>query len=268
MKDRVEQFEISMDNLDYRKKRIQVFLPLDYNVSDLKRYPVLYMHDGQNLIEPSTYSGYSWDVIRTMDDLQSKGIIDGIIIVGIDASSTKRIQEYSHYICKKMTKILLKNFPLTECNPEGKKYSDFIVTELKPYIDATYKTDPLQTGTAGSSCGGNVSLYMGLYYPNVFSVIGAFSPAYWIVKKDLFSKLKETKFPSNFKVYHDMGVKESVFGHLNIMLNTKKINQTFIDIGIDKSHLKMVIDPKATHTELFWQDRFPAFIEWAYKKGM
>ncbi|MDD3107580.1 MAG: alpha/beta hydrolase-fold protein, partial [Bacilli bacterium] len=242
MKNRVEDFEMSMDHLDHRKKRIQVFLPQDYDETESKRYPVLYMHDGQNLVEPSKYSGYSWDIVRTIDELQSKGIIDGIIIVGIDASKTKRIQEYSHYICKKMTRMLLKHFPLAECNPEGKKYSDFIVNDLKPYIDTIYRTDPLQTGTAGSSCGGNVSLYMGLYYPNVFSVIGAFSPAYWIVKKDLFPRLKEFNLPSNTKIYHDMGTKEGLFGLLNIYQYTKKVNKIFLAKGIDDNHLKMIID--------------------------
>ncbi|MBU1144804.1 MAG: alpha/beta hydrolase [Firmicutes bacterium] len=267
MADRITIHEMNMKSLNNRKKIIRVCLPSDYDTSN-ESYPVLYMHDGQNLNDPSSYSDYSWDIQRTLDHLQNQKIISGIIVVGIDADSKYRILEYSQELSQKAKKYLQKSMAQEEIKSEGKEYAKFIVQDLKPFIDKNYRTLPQRefTGMAGSSCGGNISLYMGTQYDTIFSVIGAFSPAYWIVKQDLFSLIKQKNYFQPMMIYFDMGTKEGAFGCFTYLKDTKQMKQLFQDKKLNSINFKMVIEKKATHTELFWQSRFPEFVKWGFKK--
>ncbi len=262
----IEIIDFTIKELSNRQRKIRIFLPDGYYQNLRQRYPVLYMHDGQNLVDPSSYSGYSWDIARTLSRLQEEKIIDGIIVVGIDSDPDYRIPEYTHVISKKALKFVKNNNNNSTFLPEAHLYGKFIVDTLKPYIDTNYRTklERINTGIAGSSCGGNVSLYLGSIYNDVFGVIGAFSPAYWIVKEDIFERLTAKDFDKQTKIYHDMGGKEAPFALLTYIRNAKKIASILDSKQLDDNHHKFVIDWKATHTELFWQSRFPEFIKWAY----
>ncbi|HET7234691.1 MAG TPA: alpha/beta hydrolase-fold protein [Longimicrobium sp.] len=151
----------------HRTRRVWVYLPPDY-ASSSKRYPVLYMHDGQNVFDDSTSGFGEWGVDETLDSLYAAGD-PGIIVVAVDHGGAKRLDEYSPFI-----------------NPrhgggEGDAYVDFLARTLKPFIDRRYRTRPgrLSTGVAGSSMGGLISLYAALKYPDVFGRAGIFSPALW-----------------------------------------------------------------------------------------
>ncbi len=178
--------EICSEYLE-RIKKIRIILPSDYDISD-KLYPVLYMHDGQNLIDPSIFSNHSWEVMKAMDELSPE--YGGMIIVGIDSDEKYRIMEYSNYLNSSAIK-RLKRLKVEAIEPEGDKYGRFIVEELKPLMDSEYRVNSSRSHTyiAGSSCGGNISIYLGVKYQNIFSCIGAFSPAYYIVKKGLYEFL-------------------------------------------------------------------------------
>ena len=147
-----------------RTRRIWVYLPKDYSISR-KSYPVLYMHDGQNLFENATSYAGEWGIDETMDAFKN-----ACIVVGIDNGGVLRMNEYN---------------PNTSQfgKGEGRSYLAFIVENLKPFIDKTYRTlaDSRHTYMAGSSMGGLISFYAGLYYPHVFGALGIFSPSFWIV---------------------------------------------------------------------------------------
>jgi len=157
---------LSMPGLG-RDRSIRMYLPPGYATST-KRYPVPYMHDGQNLFDAATSYAGEWAVDETLDAIaKSQGL--ELIVVGIDNGAEKR---------------------MTELNPwdhprfgqgEGRQYMDFIVQVLKPMVDAKYRTLPGResTGVMGSSMGGLISLYAIPQYPQVFSKAGIFSPAYW-----------------------------------------------------------------------------------------
>jgi predicted alpha/beta superfamily hydrolase len=265
--EKIEVLDFLIKELGNRKRKVRVILPNDYYQNIHIQYPVIYMHDGQNLVDPSGVSGYSWDVAKSITKLVNQKIILGAIIVGIDSDDTYRIPEYTNAISKKAEKGIKK---LTKSNlflPEAHLYGKFIVEVLKPYIDSNYRTltDRLNTAIAGSSCGGNVSLYLGTVYNEIFGIVGAFSPAYWIVKEDLFDRVKNKNYLENTKIYHDMGGKESgVLSLFTCVKDAKRFNQILESKITDSKNRLFIFDKKATHTELFWQDRFPTFVSWAF----
>jgi len=156
-----------------RVRRIWIYIPEGYDDSD-KRYPVIYMHDGQNLFDESTAIGQEWQIDETLNSMLAE-----TIIVGID-NSEHRMNEYNfnHH---------------EEYGPgEGKQYMEFIVHTLKPFIDENLRTMPQReyTQLAGSSMGGLISFYGSIYYAETFGGAGIFSPALWLVE-DVMHELKE-----------------------------------------------------------------------------
>ena len=138
-----------------------VWMPPSYGKETSKRYPVLYMHDGQNIFDPSTsFIGYDWHMDEVADSLIRFGKIEEIMIVGI-YNSPDRGPEYSH----------------TEL---GKTYARFVVHQVKPLIDSTYRTKPdrLNTAVMGSSMGGHISFLLAWWYPDIFYQAACLSPAF------------------------------------------------------------------------------------------
>ncbi|MGD9909133.1 MAG: alpha/beta hydrolase [Candidatus Izemoplasmatales bacterium] len=251
--------EFQIDKLGNRKRRISVYVPETNNPC-----AVLYMHDGQNLVDEAPYSGYSWDIISTTSRLIDEGKIDPIIIVGIDNDSQCRIEEYSNDISNSAKKY----FKDKEVLPEGEIFSDFIVKVIVPFVESHYSTIPSKRGVAGSSCGGNISYYMGARYPEVFEIIGAFSPAYHIIGRSFFQMIRKWNVGSTQRIYHDMGMKETKCFSVQYLFPLIKTNVILRRKLQNRNNIKMVIDPKASHTELFWQVRFEGFLMWAYQKIM
>jgi predicted alpha/beta superfamily hydrolase len=168
---------------------IIVWLPPSYTKSTAKRYPVLYMHDGQNIIDPATsFGGIDWQADETTDSLIRKNKMEEIIIVGI-YNSKDRKTEYSY----------------TE---KGNAYMNFIINKLKPFIDKNYRTlrDRKNTATIGSSLGGLISFILTWEHPEVFSMAGCLSPALKIDNLDYVSKISSyNDKKKNIKIYFDNG---------------------------------------------------------------
>ncbi len=168
---------------------IVVWLPPGYDIESDRRYPVLYMHDGQNIFDTSTASfGTEWRIDETADSLIRNGVIQPLIIVGI-YNTQHRTPEYAD------TKL-------------GKKYRRFVVQKLKPYIDKHYCTLPDRDHTAvgGSSMGGLVSFMLVWENDNVFSKAICMSPAFKIEKLDYITTVQNYKGPKkNIQIYIDNG---------------------------------------------------------------
>ena len=247
-----EEFYIPQLN---RTRRVWIYLPPDYKNSD-KRYPVLYMHDGQNVFDVVTSYAGEWEVDETLNELHYEMGLS-MIVVGIDNGGEKRLDEYSPYTNPKYG------------GGEGDKYLDFIVNTLKPYIDKNYRTLTNKENTAifGSSMGGLISHYAALKYPNVFGKIGVYSPAFWFAPEiNEFSKengnLKDTK------MYFLAGGKEGVDAGFD------EISQTVIDMnniievlkktGFPSKNMTSKIVPKGQHNEKLWRDNFEETILWLF----
>jgi predicted alpha/beta superfamily hydrolase len=159
-------------------RNVDVWLPPGYGTEPARRYPVLYMHDGQNLFDPATsYGGVDWAVDEVMTDLIGKGQVREAIVVGV-WNTPKRLQEYMPQralLGKK--KLAVPGIDIDARDIVSDRYLAFLVEELKPFIDATYRTLPGRDDTfvMGSSMGGLVSQYAMSRYPEVFGGAGCVS---------------------------------------------------------------------------------------------
>lgn len=156
-----------MPQLD-RHRNIWVYLPPDYS-NTKKRYPVLYLQDGQNLFEDSASFVGEWHVDEILDSLHAAGDF-GCVVIGIENDGRYRMDEY------------MPNVHPTYGGGEGELYIQFIIERLKPYVDSVYRTKPEArfTGIGGSSLGGLISYYGTMHYPKTFGMAMVLSPSFWI----------------------------------------------------------------------------------------
>jgi predicted alpha/beta superfamily hydrolase len=226
-----------------RVRRVWIYLPENYKAY---RYPVLYMHDGQNVFDDATSYAGEWGV----DEFLDSAMLKSCIVVAIDHGGTKRINEYCPYDMEKYGK------------GEGNEYVDFLVKILKPFIDKNYYTlkDKSHTFIAGSSMGGLISMYAVLKYPNVFGGAGVFSPAFWIGGPKIFDDIKAKGKNINSKIYFYGGKQE---GETMIpdMLKAFEIMSK-----ASKSKMETVIRDDGKHNEARWRIEFPLFYKWMIDK--
>jgi len=238
--------DFNMPQLD-RTRRIWIYFPPDYETSGLN-YPVLYMHDGQNLFDATTAYAGEWEVDETLNNFASQGKRVPIV-VGIDNGS-ERIAEYT---------------PFT--NPQygggdGDKYMQFIVETLKPNIDQHYRTlaDRENTGIMGSSLGGLISHYGVLKYQNIFSKAGLFSPSYWFSDK-VWSFTHDMEKQQEMKIYQLCGTNE---GGGDVVSNMKRMNDTLVSIGFDQDKIFNKVVEGGQHNEKLWREAFGEAYLWLF----
>jgi len=236
-----------------RTRRVWVYLPPSYNSSS-KKYPVLYMHDGQNVFDDATSFSGEWGVDEAIDTLGLK--TKECIVVGIDNGGDKRLSEYCPYDFS-LSGIAANNKSNVG---EGGKYVDFLVKTLKPFIDKKYRTlkDSKNTFTAGSSMGGLISMYAVLKYPKVFGGAGVFSPAFWVGPK-IFDDIKAKGKKVNAKIYFYAGDEE---GETMVPMTLRAFNEMH---KVSKSKMCEVIRAGGKHNEPRWRIEFPLFYEWLMK---
>lgn len=175
-----------------------IYLPPGYDSAPSARYPVLYMHDGQNLMDPTTSAfGVAWEVDDTATRLIGDGVIEPVIIVGI-YNTADRMAEYTHTADRDYG------------GGDADAYGRFIADELKPDVDDSYRTvaDAARTGLAGSSLGGLVSLYLGLERSATFGRIGAVSPSIWWADQDIVGRVEALAEKLPLRIWLDMGTGE------------------------------------------------------------
>lgn len=227
----------------HRKRTIRIYLPKGYQNTS-KRYPVLYMQDGQNLFDVVTAGFGEWGVDETLDTLE-KNKSATCIVVGIDNSS-KRLTEYNPYYFERFGE------------GEGNAYADFIALTLKPFIDSSFRTLPQKNTTliAGSSMGGLISFFTMLKYPKVFGKAGVFSPAFWTADSIKAYNIQQASKTAG-KVFFYMGAAEGA-SYINDMETVAQ------DFGLKTfGTAYCLIDAEGKHNEAAWRKWFPEFIRWA-----
>ncbi len=239
--------EFVIPNLNKISHKIWVYLPPNYTSSN-KKYPVIYMHDAQNLFDAATSYAGEWKVDETLNNLYKK-TGKAFIVVAVENGGLERINEYTPWENKKYG------------GGKGEIYIDFLKNTLKPYIDANYRTkkEAKHTAIIGSSLGGLISYYGGLKYPKTFGKIGALSTSFWFSDKvEDFTK----KYGKNrkSKLYLLVGEKEGK----DVVLNTKKYRQLLLEIGFKQKNITSKINPEGSHNEAFWQSEFLEVIQWLY----
>lgn len=236
----------SMPSLN-RTRQIRIYLPPNYASSD-KRYPVLYMHDAQNLFDDATSFVGEWGVDETLNKLASQGKLE-LIVVGIDNADKERMHE-------------LNPWPNLEFSPpEGKQYMDFIVKVIKPYVDQHYRSKPDRSNTAimGSSMGGLISHYAINQYPEVFSKAGIYSPSYWISNQSIEFIAKQAA-PKDARLYIATGENE---GGTQVA-DAERAHAALIKVGHPRENISFKIVKGAEHNETFWRSDFENAVLWLF----
>jgi len=219
------------------RREVVVYLPPSYALSQ-KRYPVLYMQDGQNLFDRATgFMGQEWEVDETMERLSAEGL--EAIIVGIWHAGEQRLDEYSPF-----------HDPDHNMGGSGEAYLRFLIETLKPIIDQDFRTlsDRAHTGLLGSSMGGLISLYGYFRYPQIFGFAGAMSPAFWFGNGAIYRYIQSVSYLPG-KLYLDHGSKEPSAWRMYAQLLEKGYRA-------DRD-IRYVKEENATHTESAWARRLP-----------
>ena len=238
-----------------RHRRVWLYLPQGYGKTK-KRYPVIYMQDGQNIFDEYTAAYGEWGVDESMDSLIAKGR-PACIVVGIDNGGDTRMNEYNPYEFTLKDSANSKMFL-----PEGDQYLEFLSKTLKPYIDKHYRTLSSKENTiiAGSSMGGLISYYALLKYPEIFGNAGIFSPAFWTANG--IDKLTDSLAGNlDAKLFFYIGDGEG-------KENVDRMNAIIEKIAKKSPAMVCsVIDPDGEHNEQAWRKWFVEFYKWITADG-
>ena len=240
----VTNFSIEAPQL-HTTKKIWLYLPKGYNTST-RKYPVIYMHDAQNLFDASTSYAGEWNIDETLDSINAQ-----VIVIGVEHGGDKRIDELTPFKNQKYG------------GGKADDYLDFIVNTLKPKVDATYrtKTNAKNTAIFGSSLGGLVSFYAALKYPQVFGKVGCFSPSFWFGRKELNDLMEETK-DFDAKVYFLCGDDE---GDADVIPDMKNVEDWVNTKRCECKKLnKEVIVKGGQHNEKLWRESFKKAYLWLF----
>jgi alpha-glucosidase len=243
----VTTFLIEAPQLDTVKK-IWVYVPKNYQHSE-KRYPVIYMHDAQNLFDTNTSYAVEWKIDEYMDTLSD----NESIIVGIEHGNEKRIHELTPYSHEKYG------------GGQGDSYLSFIKNTLKPHIDVTFKAlkGANDTTIFGSSLGGLMSFYAVIKYPETFGKAGVFSPAFWIIP-EIYDLVKNIDLDKNVKFFFLAGTDEDETTVPKLKEMTSLLNSK----GLNKNQLNIQIIEGGQHNEAFWAQHFGSAYQWFTKNDL
>jgi len=233
----------------YAGRQVVVHLPPGYDPSRSDPYPLLVLHDGQNLLasRPEALGG-SWHVDATLDRLTVAGRIPPLVLAGIDHAHEDRINEFS---------------PTPGRQPEAGRaeaYARLVLEKVLPEIaaDLHVRIDREGLGLGGSSMGGLVTLWMAATFPNRFSRILVMSPSIWWDRRMILRYLRQRGLPASTRIWLDAGRKE---GRI-VARDARELRELLVEQG--HPAFKYFEDPAGDHSEASWARRLPAAMEWLY----
>lgn len=253
----LEIFPIHMSSFN-QERLIRVYLPKSYSLEN-KQYPVMYMHDGQNVFNDDVaINGVSLNLENYLDEQQLE-----VIVVGIDQNPEERFNEYCPWVNGEYSKKILGPESIST-GGKGAQYIDFIVNELKPFIDQKYLTLADRTAMAGISLGGLISTYATCTYPQIFKNIAIFSSGFYRNQEEIEKLLMRSDMSLIESFYLDCGTKEA--GD-NEQINTEVLssNRAIYEILKEKiSNLRFEIIDDAEHNYMFFSNRVPSVFTHLY----
>jgi predicted alpha/beta superfamily hydrolase len=241
------------------RRTVSVWLPPGYLLESNRRYPVFYMHDGQNLFDANTaFAGNPWWADESAEREVRAGRVPPLIIVGV-ANTPDRLDEYGPRRCGR-----------NRTHDHSRAYGRFLVEEVKPFIDSTYRTlpEPEHTGVGGSSMGGLISLHLCKWYPNVFGKCAALSPSLWWDREYFLRNVRVSPvWLDRCRVWLDVGEHESSsrIGSAATMRRTRRLAKLFERHGLhDGEQFRYVEVPGGGHNEASWGGRFDRVLRFLY----
>lgn len=239
---------------------LRVWLPPGYDEAEnqARRYPVLYLNDGQNLFEPATsFTGVEWQVDETADRLIREGVIAPMIIVGIDNAGTARLREYMPF--RSLQPMIVR--------VQGRRYPDFLVQEVMPFIARNYRVavGAENTGLGGSSLGALIALFTAIVRPTLIGHLLVESPSLWVSNRQIIRESRSVKkWPE--RIYLGTGTAET--GNpdrdRSVVDDVREFDGILRRRGLDERRLKLVIEEGGTHHESAWARRFPKALSFLF----
>lgn len=224
-------------------RKIWVYLPKSY-AEGKKRYPVIYMHDAQNLFDAKTSFAGEWEVDETLDKLNAD-----VIVIGIENGGEKRLDEMTPFPNEKYG------------GGKADSYVDFIVKTLKPHVDRVYRTKPKKKQTAiwGSSLGGLTSFYAALKYPDVFGKVGAFSPSFWYSSAIFDYAEKKDKIKARIVFLCGDAESEDMVPDMKKMSKLLDTKRCYCE-----NLTKEIVVKDGKHNEKLWREGFEEAFLWLF----
>ncbi|WP_105210463.1 alpha/beta hydrolase [Streptococcus suis] len=252
-----------------RKRRVRVLLPKGYEEDTDKTYPVVYFHDGQNVLySKEAFSGHSWKVIPT---IKRNPDIAKMIVVAIDNDGAERMHEYAAWKFSEM------GIPGVQFGGKGTLYAEFVMDVVKPFIDNTYRTksDKSHTAMIGSSLGGNITQFMGLAYQDQIGCLGVFSSANWLHQEAFDRYIERQVLDKDQRVYIYVGTEEADDTDKTLMAGN--IKQSYINSsltyyrqliagGVDLDNIALEVVSGAVHNEEAWAASLPDCLRFLSEK--
>lgn len=224
-------------------REILVYLPPGYAIGH-KRYPVIYMQDGQNLFDSATSFAGEWGLLAGLDSITRRR--GEAIVVAVPNMGDQRIAEYSPFVDAQAG------------GGKGERYLDFLLQTLKPAIDRQFRTAPGRdsTGLAGSSMGGLISLYGYFRRPEAIGFTASLSPSLWFADRAIFPVIEAAPFIPG-RIYLDIGTEEGSAS----LANARRMRDLLVAKGYREGvDLRWVEESGAGHTEAVWGRRFRAAV--------
>lgn len=243
-------------------RTVSVWLPPGYGIQPGRRYPVFYLHDGQNLFDAHTaFGGVPWGADEVTEREVRADRVPPLILVGV-ANTPDRLHEYGPQRCGHK-----------RAHDRSRDYGRFLVEEVKPFIDSLYRTrtEPEHTGVGGSSMGGLISLHLCKWYPGVFGKCAAMSPSLWWDREYFLRNVTVSPgWLERCRVWLDVGEHESWsrVGSAATMRRTRRLAGLFARRGLRAGeHYRYVEVPGGAHNEASWGARFDRVLGFLFASG-
>jgi predicted alpha/beta superfamily hydrolase len=239
----------TLQRLEELSRPITIYLPPGYERGEA-RYPVLYMHDGQNLFEPERafIPGQHWRLDEAADTAIGDRTAEPMIIVGVDHGGPARIDEYTP-----------ARDESRQAGGKAAEYARMLIQELKPFIDSQYRTRPDDTATGGSSLGGLFALYLGLTHPELFRTVAAMSPSVWWGKRAILQLVDRFEGPRP-RIWLDVGGREG----WDTLRDVRLLRDQLLRRGWSEADLHYQEDPRGGHSERAWARRVQPMLEFLF----
>ena len=233
-------------------RTLVVYLPPGYDPTAARRYPVLYLQDGQNVFDRATAFAEEWQVDESAQSLIAAGELAPLIIVGVYNAGASRVDEYTPTIQ-----------PHTGRGGHANEYGRMMVEELKPFIDRRYRTlsTAPHTGLGGSSLGGLLTLHLGLRYPHVFSRLAVLSPSLWWDDRVIIREVKALKRKAPWRIWLDAGTSEGEGTVDDVRALRDALVAKGWTIGDDLSYLEV---PGGEQNERSWAARMQGVLKFLF----
>ncbi len=241
------------------QRELVVYLPPGYDEHPQQRYPVMYFHDSQNVFEAHTayVAGQYWQIPETVDQLIAEGRLQPLILVGIPHGGERRIDEFTP-----------SRNPKNHYGGQAALYGQMLVEEILPFIEHQYRILPgaKNTGMAGSSLGGLVTIFLGIRYPEVFGKLAVMSPSVWWDYRMILRKIVSVTHKHRPKVWLDVGLREGS-NPRSVLRDVRLLKDVLERKGWKAgSNLNYYEDPEGGHDERAWAARAPEMLQFLFPR--